>query len=188
MQQLQAHYERHETEELLEIAKKDLTDEARTVLTHVLTTRGVSSAQVAAAREQGAIQQARAAEAESRLAPRWKRLIAFGIDVWGILIALLVVFLPLQLISTDLQSNAALIVWLGYFFFRDGLPGQSIGKRLMRVKVEQFDSGKSPTWANSFARNAPHMLFVLDALFILGSRRMRLGDMLAGTVVVRANA
>ena len=188
MQQLQAHYERQDTEELLEISKKDLTDEARAVLTQVLTTRGVSSVQVATAREQGAIQQARAAEADSRMAPRWKRLIAFGIDVWGILIALLVVFLPLRAISVDLQSNAALIAWLAYFFFRDGIPGQSIGKRLLGLKVEQLDSGRSPTWSNSFVRNVPHMIFLLDALFILGSRHMRLGDMMAGTVVVRANA
>jgi len=188
MQQLQAHYERQDTEELLEISKKDLTDEARTVLTHVLAARGVSSLQVEAAREQGVIQQARAAEADSRLAPRWKRLIAFAIDVWGILIALIVVFFPLRAISADLQSNAAFIVWLVYFLFRDGIPGQSIGKRFLGLKAVQFESGRSCTWSNSLARNFTHMLFVLDALFILGSRHMRLGDMLAGTVVVRANA
>lgn len=30
-----------------------------------------------------------------------------------------------------------------------------------------------------------HFFFVIDALFALGKRRMRLGDMIAGTHVVR---
>jgi uncharacterized RDD family membrane protein YckC len=188
MNELREHYRRQDTEELLEIAKKDLLDEARQVLTQVLAERGVSVADAEAAREEGLSQRARASEAQERLASRTRRLFAFAIDVWGVLIVLLVVLLPLRLlISLPLYMDVVTIAWLIYFLLRDSIPGQSLGKRLLGLRAIQVDSERSCTWPKSLLRNLLHLFFVLDALFILGSRRMRLGDMLAGTIVVRSN-
>ena len=187
MNELREHYRSQDTEELLEIAKKDLLDEARQVLIQVLAERGVSVSDAEAAHREGLGERGRASEAEKRLGSRTKRLLAFAIDVWGVIIVLLVVLLPLRLISLELYIDGVTIAWLIYFLLRDSIPGQSFGKRLLGLRAIQVDSELSCTWTKSLLRNLLHAFFVLDALFILGSRRMRLGDMLAGTIVVRAN-
>jgi uncharacterized RDD family membrane protein YckC len=183
MNQLREHYERQDTEELLEIAKKDLTDEARVVLAEVLKARGVSAADAEAARAEGLAENEKALAAESLLASRWSRLFAFAIDVWGVVLLLFILLSPLILVSPVLHESAVIVVWLVYFVFRDSIPGQSIGKRMLGLRAVQIESGKSCTWSMSLGRNVTHLFFVLDALFVLGQRRMRLGDMMAGTVV-----
>ena len=184
-QQLRQHYERQDTEELLEIAKKDLTDEARTVLISVLATRGVSVAQAEIAQQHGEVARQQAQESESRLGSRFKRLVAFSIDVWGVFLLLWVALYPLSFVSPKLYSNALGLLWFSYFLLRDSIPGQSLGKRLLNLRAIQVGSGKSCTWLKSVGRNLPHLIFVIDAVFALGARRMRLGDMIAETVVIR---
>lgn len=188
MHKLREHYERQETEELLDIAKKDLTDEARVILTDVLVKRGVPHSQVGAARQQGVAQQEQAAAVEGKLASRWKRLIAFVIDVWAVIIGLFVLLSPIRLVSVEFHEVVIPLVWLGYFLVRDSFPGQGLGKRLLRLRTVQIDSDRSCTWSQSFSRNIAHLFFVVDALFALGARRMRLGDMLAGTIVVKSGS
>jgi uncharacterized RDD family membrane protein YckC len=187
MSAIREHYRRQDTEELLEIAKKDLLDEARQVLTQVLAERGVSASDADVAHREGLTERARETEAEERLGSRTRRLFAFALDVWAVIIVLLVVLSPLWLISPDLHINVVTIAWLIYFLLRDSIPGQGFGKRLLGLRAIEIDSGLSCTWTKSLVRNLLHAFFVLDALFILGPRRMRLGDMLAGTVVVRSN-
>jgi uncharacterized RDD family membrane protein YckC len=187
MQQLRQHYERQDTEELLEIAKKELRDEARVVLEQVLEARGISEPQAEAARAQGIADREKFIAIDSRLASRWKRLAAFLIDSWGVFIVLLLLSYPLALISTELQGNLIGIVWFSYFLLRDSIPGQSIGKRLLNLRVIKIESNKSCTWLQSIGRNLPHIFFLIDAVFILGDRHMRIGDMLANTIVVRTN-
>lgn len=188
MNELRQHYERQDTEELLEISKKDLTEEARAVLASVMSARDISAVDADAARAEHLAQEATQREAEARLASHASRLLAFAIDVWGVALALFVLLSPLRLTSPELHANIVTITWLGYFLLRDSMPGQSIGKRLLGLRTVQFDSGRSCTWSKSLARNVTHLFFVLDALFVLGQRRMRFGDMMAGTVVVRAGA
>lgn len=188
MQQLRSHYERQETEELLDIARKDLTDEAREVLYDVLVQRGVSVESAQSARDTAIKSEAVQSERDKRLAPIPVRLVAFAIDVWIIGIALFVVLLPIRSYSEDLYANVVTVVWLVYFLLRDGIPGQSIGKRLLRIRTIQIESGLACNWSKSLWRNLSHFLFALDAILALGRRRMRLGDMIAGTIVVRASA
>lgn len=186
MQQLKELYERQDTEELLEISRKGLTDEARLVLQEVLARRGISPSQASAAREIAEETEAAQADADKRLAALWARLVAFAIDVWGVGIALYLVLLPLRFFSSELHAIVYGIVWFAYFFLHDAIPGQSLGKRLLGIRVVQLESGLSCTWSKSFWRNFSHVIFAIDAVFVLGRRRMRLGDMIAGTVVVRA--
>jgi uncharacterized RDD family membrane protein YckC len=188
-QQLRQHYERQDTEELFEMVKKDLTDEARGVLREVLASRGVSTEQVDALQKQGIAERVKAAEFDQTLGPRGRRLVAFLIDSLGVAMLLSISLYPLTIASPSFYSIIATLLLLFYFLLRDSIPGQSIGKRLMSLRVIQVESKKSCTWPKSLGRNISLLiLFGLDVIFILGSRRMRLGDMLAETIVVRANA
>lgn len=130
------------------------------------------------------MQEARALE-DKHLASRRKRLVAFAIDVWGAVIVAFLLLSPLALVSPVFYENAATVVWLTYFLLRDSIPGQSLGKRLLGLREIQEDSGMSCTWLISIWRNIFHLLFFIHALFVLGDDRMRLGDLLAGTVVVK---
>ena len=79
-----------------------------------------------------------------------------------------------------------LAVALYYLLFQDGFKnGQSYGKRVLKTKVIHLKSGLPCTFSQSFIRN--FLLTILggiDWLFIFSSKRQRLGDMLAKTVVV----
>lgn len=184
MHHLREHYERQDTQELLETAKKDLTAEARAALADVLATRGITVSEAKTVGDQDLTQGARAPEYR-RLASRWKRLIAFAIDVWGVITVLMILLSPLDAVSTEFYENAIVAVWLAYFLLRDSIPGQSVGKRLLGLRAIHDGSGSSCTWLRSIGRNIFHFFFVIDALFALGNDRMRLGDLLAGTVVVK---
>ena len=73
-----------------------------------------------------------------------------------------------------------------YTLLADGLEGgQSFGKRMVGIRVVSMQSGAPCSFGQSFVRNLLLMILgPLDWIFIFGSRRQRLGDMAAGTVVV----
>lgn len=185
MHQLKEHYERQDTGQLLELVQQDITDEARAVLGDVLARRGIAQSTVAAARETARKQEAARLEVEQRMASRWARLAAFLIDMVGSLPVIMIVLLPLDRVSAGLYDTAAICVWLAYLLLKDGIPRQSFGKRIFGLCVIQADYERPCNWAKSLLRNLTHMFFVFDALFILGQRRKRLGDMISGTLVVK---
>ena len=82
----------------------------------------------------------------------------------------------------------AVWAWLAYLLLCDALPGgRSIGKRCTGIAVVQVGTERPCTWWRSFVRRIPLLLLgVLDAVFIAGPARRRLGDYLAGTQVVDA--
>ena len=184
MQKLRENYEHLYTEELLEIAKKDLTDQARTVLNEVLASRNIDANDINASILEGARQKAKLIEENNRLASRWSRLVAFMIDVWGGVFCLYVLLLPVGLVSQDLYFSCVSLTWLGYVLLRDGMKKGSFGKRLMGIKVVRAGTDIRCSWLQSIARNASHIIFVIDALFILSDGRTRLGDLVSRTVVV----
>jgi len=187
MQKLRDHYERQNTEELLDIAKQELTDEARTILGEELAKRGVQSEQIVVLHESANAKRVRDAEVERNLASRFIRFVAFAIDVWGVLLVLFVILSPLRLFSGELHTNSYVFIWLAYFLLRDSIPGQSLGKRLLGIRAVSTETGLSCTWTKSFVRNLTHLFFVLDALVAFGERRRRFGDWLADTKVVHAS-
>jgi uncharacterized RDD family membrane protein YckC len=84
------------------------------------------------------------------------------------------------------------MIGAAYILVRDALPfldGQSIGKKVMKTRSVQEDSGAPITndYRTSILRN---ILFIIplvgliDALFIFGSEQKRLGDKIAKTIVV----
>lgn len=83
---------------------------------------------------------------------------------------------------------AALLAGVAYILLADGTNGgRSIGKRWLDMRVVDARTGAPCTLIQSVARNILHpFLGPLDWLFIFGRRRQRLGDIIAGTVVVDA--
>ena len=73
-----------------------------------------------------------------------------------------------------------------YTLLADGLEGgQSIGKRLVGIRVVSMATGASCTFGQSFLRNLLLMILgPIDWIFIFGERHQRLGDKAAGTIVI----
>ncbi|WP_460975864.1 RDD family protein [Spirosoma knui] len=85
-------------------------------------------------------------------------------------------------------------VAIGYLLTKDALPfldGQSIGKKLMGIKVIKEDSGQMLTndYGTAITRQVSLLipLFnIVDALMVFSDDRKRFGDKWAKTVVVKA--
>ena len=75
-----------------------------------------------------------------------------------------------------------------YLFLGDGLhQGQSFAKQLLGVRVVDAKTGRPCTFGQSFVRNIFTILGPIDWIFIFGDAHQRLGDKVAGTVVVTAD-
>jgi uncharacterized RDD family membrane protein YckC len=101
----------------------------------------------------------------------------------------------------ELQGTAAFftffmigILWLLYYWLFEGVFGTTLGKLVMQVKVQRLDGLRSIGFGKSLTRN---LLRLIDgiALYLVGflvalvsSKRQRLGDHVAGTIVVRSHA
>jgi uncharacterized RDD family membrane protein YckC len=122
------------------------------------------------------------------LASLWYRLLGQSID--GVIgAAPLVVGAMLAPLNETL--SAALVIagalWAAfYYFFADGLPrGQSFAKRLLNMQVVDAITGRPCSFGQSFGRNfLLAILGPIDWIFIFGDRHQRLGDKLAGTIVI----
>jgi uncharacterized RDD family membrane protein YckC len=123
------------------------------------------------------------------LASKWSRFIGQMIDGS-------IATLPMLLIATISRaggtSSAPLtMLGIGWMFFylvlADGLhQGQSFAKQWLGIRVVSA-SGMPCTFGQSFLRNVFTILGPLDWIFIFGERHQRLGDKVAGTIVVIAD-
>lgn len=181
--QLRKIYSRKLTAELLELkAKGELTDVALQALNDELQNRNIEpSAQVTSSPPQQ--------PTKTRLASYTSRLLAQIADQAIVASVLLTINFPAYLYTSktlsDQIANFSLILWIGYFLFKDGISGQSIGKRLLSIKVIQITSGEPCSLPQSFLRNILSSLGVFDWVFAFGSKRQRLGDIAANTSVIR---
>ncbi|WP_200767969.1 RDD family protein [Vibrio nigripulchritudo] len=124
-----------------------------------------------------------------RLASPGRRYVAQVID--GILTWCIYLFLLSSLnyfsVERDLTDIISLCLAGMYFVFSDGLPkGKSLGKHLLGMTVLNKKNGEYCSLWRSFLRNffSP-ILWIFDAMFILGKKRQRLGDKFASTIVIR---
>ena len=102
------------------------------------------------------------------------------------------VILAISYLLNNLGWTLSYLVSAAYLLVRDALPfldGQSIGKKVMKTRSVYEDSGAPITndYKTSFLRNI--LLFIpivglIDALFIFGGERKRLGDKIGKTIVV----
>lgn len=86
---------------------------------------------------------------------------------------------------------ALFLTFWGYFVLTEGLRGRTPGKRTMGLRVMR-DDGAQATMLDSVVRNLIRLVDLLPGYYAVGlvsalvsSRHKRLGDMAAGTVVVR---
>lgn len=86
----------------------------------------------------------------------------------------------------------ALTLSMLYWLFADSLPnGQSFGKKVFGIAVVNIKSDRNCSILESFIRNfvlifAFPFSMILECLFVLlDSDRRRIGDKLAGTIVIR---
>lgn len=104
-------------------------------------------------------------------------------------LALLVTLAGLELTVPMLIAVAG---WtLFYFFALESNGGQTLGKRLMGVRVVRPDGGPADlrqVAIRTVVRIADGHLVGLIAMLATGERRQRLGDLAAGTVVTHADA
>jgi uncharacterized RDD family membrane protein YckC len=94
-------------------------------------------------------------------------------------------------LRAPLASNATVHMavsglMLGYLLFADGVKGgQSIGKRIFHTSVVDATTFAPCSLGQSMLRNTSLLfLHLLDWGFIFRGRRQRLGDRLAGTIVI----
>lgn len=147
------------------------------------------------------------------LAGLGSRGVALSIDfaLLGSLFAaegLLAALLAVALIVSRLAAAVQIAIWIaagtlvlmfltawGYFIYGEVLRnGRTYGKRRMGIRVVR-DDGSRVTFLDSFLRNTVRLVDVLPGshtigviAILLSSRNKRLGDMAAGTVVVREQA
>ncbi len=147
-----------------------------------------SVAQVTAASPEGV---SAALRAESRRMLDGKRLLAFVIDA--------LVLAPVALLIHGLGHGrwvfliVSAAIALTYFFLCESLTGQTLGKRVMGLKVVRLD-GRPLAPSNVAARTVLRLvdqqianLIGLLTMIITGGRRQRLGDLAARTAVTRAS-
>jgi uncharacterized RDD family membrane protein YckC len=84
------------------------------------------------------------------------------------------------------------LLWLIYFTYFEATSGQTIGKRLIHIKVIKED-GSRCDFGPALVRNLLRIVDYLPFLYILGiiliaatDKKQRLGDMLGKTIVVKA--
>jgi len=83
------------------------------------------------------------------------------------------------------------LLWLIYFTYFEGTSGQTIGKKLVNIRVMKVN-GSRCDFGSALVRNILRIIDHLPFLYILGiiliaatEKRQRLGDMLASTIVVK---
>jgi len=127
------------------------------------------------------------------------RFLAWAIDLVCTLViffVLSIVFSIFAVVSRNLADAvmvlAFFIVWMGYGMFFEWIwRGRTIGKRALGLRVID-EHGLRLTFNQIFMRNLLRLADSLPAMYLLGgivciltSRSQRLGDLVAGTVVVR---
>jgi uncharacterized RDD family membrane protein YckC len=126
------------------------------------------------------------------LANRGYRLIANIIDS---VVAYVLFFGPFFVFDLMLKKEIpgvfyviSLISAILYYLLNDGLPnGQSLGKKFCQIQVIDEKTRQPCQIGKSFLRNLPMVIplvNLIDIWLIFFERRKRLGDYLAGTIVV----
>jgi uncharacterized RDD family membrane protein YckC len=127
------------------------------------------------------------------------RLIALLTDSLIQFAAILILILAFNAIGADEGTAGSVVLlvlvflfFVGYFPLFEGLwNGRTPGKRLQRLRVVRTD-GQPVTWAPVLVRNALRLVDILPTYYMAGAitilltkRSQRLGDLAAGTIVVR---
>jgi uncharacterized RDD family membrane protein YckC len=85
------------------------------------------------------------------------------------------------------------IIWILYYSYFEGTSGQTLGKSAMSIRVVDQNTGQTIDMARAFIRSLLRIIDFLPVLYFIGfiivlatPRKQRLGDIAAGTVVVKS--
>lgn len=134
-------------------------------------------------------------ETTFKLASRKRRAAAFLIDHF--VLTFLMTSIAFLTLGTDFLDSggaeditpiiiAVLIPGFFVYFSKDSIGGISLGKWIMGVMVRENESDeKTPSFGKLFIRNLPIVIWPVEVIaLILNSNKRRLGDILAGAVVL----
>lgn len=89
-------------------------------------------------------------------------------------------------IGRELAVYSGLAVGVTYFLLSDALPnGQSVGKKILNMRVVNKKTKESCSLFQSFLRNVTFPLGLFDWMFIFFGSHRRLGDFIASTIVIK---
>src|SRR5262249_20849585 len=134
------------------------------------------------------------------------RALAYLVDTAAMFAVWVVAYFSLSLLVSDvlgffqsfsgvaqalLVAGAVFMAWIYWTACEVSFGGQTLGKRALRIRVARAD-GSAPGLLESAVRNLCRAIDFLPVLYFLGlmtalvsARGQRLGDLLAGTVLVR---
>jgi uncharacterized RDD family membrane protein YckC len=173
-----------------EYLQKKTSAEVEVVLVSELESRGVDLEKIQQFVKKNKLDEYLNGITYANIALRTDRVMAYLID--GFLVFCF--FLALTIIGWigkidyEITSSVSLLIYWGYSLVKDALPnGQSFGKKSMNIKVISRRTAKNCTIIQSIVRNIftfIPFLNIADALLAGKPKRERLGDILAGTIVV----
>ena len=119
-----------------------------------------------------------------------ERVVAFLVDVAVVTLAAVVVAVALSLEGLSIGPAAVfwVVAWFAYVVVTQGRYGQTAGKHLVGLVVATTD-GRACSYRQAAVRELVRVgdllsLNVVGQVVRVGRRRQRLGDIVAGTVVV----
>lgn len=115
-----------------------------------------------------------------------KRFNAFLIDIsiLGVLELFLLITLMLNINKSFLCIHSiTTVIILCLFFCKDIINGQSVGKRIQKIRVVTQNGG-AVSLQNIIARNVTALLQPIDVLYMINNDGKRLGDIICKTKVV----
>ncbi|MFN5460349.1 MAG: RDD family protein, partial [Bacteroidota bacterium] len=86
------------------------------------------------------------------------------------------------------QNKLIIIMYLfteSLFYFKDGLSGKSLGKKIFNLKVVEINTLQTVSPLKSVFRNLITIFFPIEILFLLINSNKRLGDYFCGTTVIK---
>ncbi len=129
-----------------------------------------------------------------------RRVLAAIVDLAIVVAGSLVILLAADALSSDTGDvrgalSAVILGWALYYYFAlESGDGQTVGKKLMKLRVVRADgrpAGMSEIAVRTVLRVVDGIgLYIVGLIVMLatGQRRQRLGDMAAGTMIVDASA
>jgi uncharacterized RDD family membrane protein YckC len=123
-----------------------------------------------------------------------RRVMAAIVDLLIVTAGAVVILLAGDSLSGDRQSALGVVIlgWgLYYFFALESGEGQTLGKRLMKLRVVRADgrpAGMREIAMRTILRVVDNYVVGLIVMLATGERRQRIGDLAAGTIVVDASA
>jgi uncharacterized RDD family membrane protein YckC len=127
-----------------------------------------------------------ALEHADRSGLRWRRFFASLVDSLLLAIPLAIVVALVGVFG----GLVALAVLLSYDFLCESLFGQTVGKALLGIRVVRKDGGPlhlAAVATRNVLRLVENVLFIGPIMVLVTRGRQRLGDVVAGTVIARAD-